>query len=58
MKKTKRWTKSEIAKFPPHIQKAMTMSYPVEPFIKAGVISPGKPVKATRHKSRGRGAGH
>ena len=57
MKKTKVWTKSEIAKFPPHIQKAVTMSYPAEPFIKAGVISPGRPRNATKPKSRRRGAG-
>ena len=57
MKKTKTWTKDEIAKFPPHIRKAMTMSYPAEPFIRAGVISPGSPVKAAKPKSRRRGAG-
>ena len=57
MKKTKTWTKDEIAKFPPHIQKAMTMSYPAEPLIKAAVISPGKPVTTTRPRRQRRGSG-
>ena len=52
MTKAKKWTKEQIARFPPHTQKAMTMSYPAEPFIKAGVISPGKPAKASKPRPR------
>ena len=39
----------------PHIRKAMSMSYELAPFLKAGVIGPGRSTKGTRPTTRGSG---